>query len=163
MEGTFFLRSGPSPTSIFPLRLRRQSVQEATTALFFVQLLDELLRVLPGYRLHRELLQVLILEVLDLVFPLAVAGEPARVLAHHFLPLPLRHRVDGDLEILLDLPLPGGALVAIPAHVERSLRQGHEFHPQRAVIWTSLGLWSTDSGQRSGQGDQEARRTQDAT
>jgi hypothetical protein len=49
------------------------------------------------------------------------------------------------------------------ATVERPLRQTHEFHPQRAVLWTSLGRWSTDSGQCSGQGDQDARRIQDAT
>src|SRR5262249_11905678 len=91
---TLFLRSGPSSTSVFPLRLTRQAVQIATSLFFCVQLLDELLRVIPGYRLHWELLQILILDVLDLLLPSAVTGEPARVLAHHFLPLALCHRVD---------------------------------------------------------------------
>ena len=102
---TLFLRSGPSPTRIFPFRLTRQAVHPALSLLLLVQLLDELLAVVPRHTLHRELLQILILDVLDLVLAPAVAGEVARVLAHHCLPLTLRHRVDRDLEILLDLRL----------------------------------------------------------
>src|SRR5262249_34973031 len=36
--GTLFLRSGPSPTSVFPFRFRRQAVQIATVSHFFIQL-----------------------------------------------------------------------------------------------------------------------------
>src|SRR5262249_14156511 len=59
---TFFFRSGPSPASIFPLGLRRQAIQISTTTLFFVQLLDELFRVVPRYAFHWEQFQFFIRE-----------------------------------------------------------------------------------------------------
>ena len=59
-------------------------------------------------------------------------GSP--VVATDFLPLALRDGVDCDLEVLLDLPLRGGALLAVPAHVERRVGQRHEFHAQRSVL-----------------------------
>src|SRR5262249_10322601 len=57
---TFFQRSGLSATSVFPLRLTRQAVQIATTSLFFVQLLEEHLRVFPRDTFDRKQLQLLI-------------------------------------------------------------------------------------------------------
>src|SRR5262249_1776465 len=51
---TFFQGSSPVPTSIFPFRLRWQAVQITTPTLFFIQLLEERLRVVPRYALHRE-------------------------------------------------------------------------------------------------------------
>src|SRR5262249_25633046 len=74
VAGTVSLGSGPSATGVFPFRFCRQAVPPATTALSLVQLLDELLGVLPRDPLHRELLQVLIGHVLDPVLLPAGAG-----------------------------------------------------------------------------------------
>ncbi len=71
--------------------------------------------------------------------------------------------MDGDLEVLRDLRL-HALLLAIPAHVERPLRQRHELHPQRATVVTlAAETLKPKDGQRSGQTNKEAARKQDAT
>src|SRR5262249_4543985 len=60
---TFFFRSSPTPTSVFPFRLTRQSVQESPPFFPLIQLLDERQRVVPRYLLHWEQLQFLVGEV----------------------------------------------------------------------------------------------------
>ena len=101
-------------------------------ALSLVQLLDELLRVFPRHVLDGKQLQLLIGNAVEQAGPAAVARKPAWVVAHECLPLPLRHGMDGNLEVSRDLDLLALGL-AVPPHIERSVRQRHEGH-QNVVI-----------------------------
>src|SRR5262249_26218007 len=103
VEGTLCFRSGPSSTSVFPLRLTRQAVQIATPRLFFIQLLQKLLHVVPRHRLDREELELLVGKAGATSLIRSPARERTGVVAHDRLPLALRHRVDRDLEVPLDL------------------------------------------------------------
>src|SRR5262249_34868169 len=102
IEGTLCFRSSPSSASVFPLRLRRQAVQIATLSLFFIQLLEELLRVVPRHLLDREELQLLLGNARDTSLIRSLARERAGIVAHDRLPLALRHIMHRDLEVLLD-------------------------------------------------------------
>ena len=104
--GTFFLRSRPVPTGVFPFRLRRQAVHIALRrALFSFSFLmnscassQETLSTGNSFSSSSEMSATLCRAA-------ASARKPAGVVAHDRLPLPLRHVMHGDLEVLLDLRL----------------------------------------------------------